>query len=364
MKYTWTSLLIVAMAISGCGKKQNEGPPPQAFMPVSAVLAKATAQPVKDSVRVVGSLMARDAITIVSELDATVTNVLVTEGQKIQTGDKLFLLDDVTTGARLSEAEAAHKLAALSNMRNADLLKNRTISQQTYDEGEANLKSKEALLKLAKDEHTKTTIHAPFPGTAGERTVSSGQFVTRGQPLLDLVRVDPLDIVGDVPERYTAALSNGQEIVFTTDAYPGQSFAASIWYVAPMLNAASRTIRIKAEIPNADSLLKPGMFGNMSITLEERDASLLIPESCIQMQESNTMVVRVNAEGRAELIPVKTGARSKGRVEILSGLTDGDLVVVEGWQKMGPGSPVLAAPESEAYGVTPGPVTEVTHEDL
>jgi membrane fusion protein (multidrug efflux system) len=364
MKHTWIPLLITAMAISGCGKKNNDAAAAPPAMPVSAILAKATLQPIKDSVQIVGTLAARDMVTVISELDSTVTNVAVTEGQQLQKGDPLFLLDDVETRARLSEAEAAHRLAALSNMRNEDLLKNQTISQQSYDEGEANLKSKEALLDLAKDSQAKTIITAPFSGTAGERAVSAGQFVTRGQALLDLVRVDPLDIVGDVPERYTAALSNGLEVAFTTDAYPGQSFTASIWYVAPMLNTASRTVRIKAEVPNAEGLLKSGMFGNMSITLKERGQSLLIPESCIQMQESSKIIVRVNTAGQAELVPVQTGIRSKGLVEILSGLNDGDRVVVEGWQKMGPGSPVIAAPESEAYGVTPGPTAEVEHDAL
>jgi len=365
MKYAWIIFLTSAVAITGCGKKNNSaGGPPPMDMPVSAILAKATSEPVRETVQIVGSLTARDAITIVSELDSTVTAIGAKEGQQVKKGDVLFRLEDVATASLLADAEAAHTLAELSHKRNADLIKNNTISQQKYDEGEADLKSKKARLDLARHDHEKTVITSPFPGTAGEKSISVGQFVNRGQRLMDVVRTDPLDIVGGVPERYAAALSNGLHVEFTTDAYADKAFKASIWYVSPTLDSASRTVRIKAEVPNSEGLLKPGMFGNMAVILEERSDSLIIPEACIQMQGSAMTVVRVNKAGRSEFAPVKTGKRSKGRIEILSGLNAGDLVVVEGWQKMGPGSLVMSAPESEAYGVAPGPVAEAENDNL
>jgi membrane fusion protein (multidrug efflux system) len=352
MKYSWIIILIGAAALSGCGKGAEEGMPP-----ANAILARAVKESVKDTVELVGSISARDEITIISELDSTVTTINVKEGQHVKKGEKLFELDDVRSGASLAEAQAAYKLAQLSHKRNEGLLKNDTISQQTYDEGEADLKSKKARLDLAKDNQSKAVITAAFAGMAGERSVSSGQFVTRGQKLLTLVKTDPLDIVGDIPERYTAGLANGLKVEFKTDAYPEKSFSALVIYVSPTLDPSSRTVRIKAEVSNGDGLLRPGMFGRMSIVMEQRDDSLVIPESCIQMQGSNKMLVRVTKEGISEFASVTTGRRFKSRVEILSGLEEGDLVVVEGWQKMGPGMSVIAAPESADYGVTPGPVS-------
>ena len=350
-------LTLAAVAfVAGCGQKSGEAPDEQAQMPVLAILARAVSQPSRDEVEVVGSLAARDAITVVSELDATLTAMAVEEGQAVEQGVTLFQLDDVQTAARLADAVAAHRVAELTHGRNEGLLANDTISQQAYDEDEATLRSGEARLKLAADDQAKASISAPFAGRVGECSVSVGQFVTRGQPLLELVKTDPLELVGNVPERHGPGLTRGLDVEFRTEAYPDEVFTAAIVYVSPSIDSASRTVRIKAALPNADGRLKPGMFGTVSIILEQREASLQIPESCIQMQGPAMMVVRVSTNGVAEFAPVQTGRRSKGRVEINAGLSEGDLVVVEGWQKMGPGSAVMAAPESERYGVAPGPI--------
>jgi membrane fusion protein (multidrug efflux system) len=344
---------MAAAVVAGCGGNTNEGPPPGAEMAVSAILAEAVKEPVRDIVKVVGSLSARDEVTILSELDSTVVEVAVKEGRAVEKGAVLFRLDDVKTAAMLSDAEAAHQLAEISYKRSEGLLKNNTISQQAHDEARAALKSAKAQLELAGDQHFKTVITAPFSGVVGEKSVSIGQFVTRGRLLLSMVRMDPLDIVGDAPERYLAGLSTNLAVEFETEAYPRQTFKASIVYVSPTVDASSRTVRIKAEVPNAEGLLKPGMFGRMSIILEERDDSLLIPEACIRMQGPRMMVVRLNGENRSEVVPVTTGRRSEGRVEVLTGISEGDRVVVEGWQKTAPGTLVTAAPGSEAYGVPP-----------
>ena len=348
--------LSAAIVLAGCGQQSGDTPEQQAAPPTLAILARAVSEPSRDEVEVVGSLAARDAITVVSELDAALIAIAVKEGQAVVQGAKLFQLDDVQTAARLADAAAAHRVAELTHSRNEGLLANDTISQQAYDEGEAALHSGEARLKLAAADQSKTSISAPFAGRVGECPVSVGQFVTRGQALLELVNTDPLELVGDVPERHGPGLAPGLAVEFQTEAYPDEVFTATVTYVSPSIDSASRTVRIKAAVPNTDGRLKPGMFGRLSVILEQRAASLQIPESCIQMQGPAMMVVRVSTNGVAEFAPVQTGRRSKGHVEISSGLSEGDLVVVEGWQKMGPGASVIAAPESERYGVAPGPI--------
>lgn len=333
-------------------------------MPVNAILAKATMQPARDQIEVIGSIAARDEITIVSELDSSVVEINVKEGERVEKGQTLFRLDATKTAALLAEAEAAYRLAALSHQRNKDLLGNNTISQQAYDEGDAELKTRKAQLDLARDSFSKTTIAAPFDGVVGERSVSKGQFVTRGQVLLNMVCTDPLDIVGDVPERYLANLGTGKMVEFRTQTFPDRKFDARIEYISPTVDTASRTIRIKATFINSEGLLMPGMFGNLSIILGENTEALIIPESCLKMEGSHTTVVRVNKDGFSEFVPVETGARMKGMVYVLSGLTEGDHVVAEGWQKMGPGSKVIAAPGSEKYGVTAAIPEEAPNADI
>ena len=124
MKQRVALFLVTAAVMSGCGKKSDDAPGQEAQMPVNAVVARAVKEPVRDIVEVVGSLEARDAITVVSELDSTITEIAVTEGQQVNMGDPLFQLDDVKTAARLSEAEAAYKVAELTHKRNAGLIEN------------------------------------------------------------------------------------------------------------------------------------------------------------------------------------------------------------------------------------------------
>jgi membrane fusion protein (multidrug efflux system) len=330
---------------------------------MSAVVARAEARDVEETVVVVASLAAKDAVTFISELDAKVVEILFEEGDLVKEGDPLFRLDETRTRARLDEAEASHKLAELTYRRNEQLLKNETISQQEFDRSEADYYNRRAAIALARDEQTKTEIAAPFGGIIGERDVSVGQYVSQGRELARLTRMDPLEVVFDVPERHLARLNDTLDIAFETDAYPGEGFTGQVTYVSPSVSERTRTVRVKAEIPNTNARLKPGMFGRLALILERRANALVIPEACIQFDGEATMVVAVDEAGKSVFKPVRVGRRFESLAEILEGLSAGDLVVVEGFQKMGPGMTIMAAPESQAYGVTPGPLGAATATD-
>ena len=357
MKKRWMGVLMAGVAlafVAGCGKPQaGGGPPPGMAMP--AIVGKVKQEEISISVDLVASLVARDQVTLVSELDSTVLNVAVKEGDRVKKGDVLFTLDDVQTKARLEEAKSALSLAELSFKRNKELLANETISQQEYDEAVSMLASRKAGFTLAKDQQAKTTIRAPFAGVVGEKSVSAGQYVRRGDVLIALTATDPLDLVVDVPERYLSSVKAGQVMRFETDAFQGESFEGVVRYIAPTLSEASRTVRVKAEVANKDMVLRPGLFGRVVLELENRDA-LMLPETAISVSRMGATVVTVSPEGMTGFAPVTTGIRQKGRVEIAGGLDAGVMVVLEGWQKMGPGMPVIAAPGSEAHGVAPGPI--------
>jgi membrane fusion protein (multidrug efflux system) len=144
------------------------------------------------------------------------------------------------------------------------------------------------------------------------------------------------------------------------DAYPEETFSGQVVYVAPLVNERTRTVRVKAEVSNESGRLKPGMFGALTLVLEQRENALVIPEACIQFKGGATSIVVVNHEGLSEFRSVQIGNRFKGRVEIVDGVSEGEIVVVEGFQKMGPGTQVIAAPESAEYGVPPGPLGEAS----
>ena len=206
-------------------------------------------------------------------------------------------------------------------------------------------------------------VRAPFDGVAGEKMVSIGQFVKLGDPLIQVISVNPIDLQMDIPERYLSSIKIGQTVEFEGDAYPGATFSGTVTYIAPSVSSASRTVRVKAVVKNDAGKLKPGMFGRVKLILESRGKALMIPETAISVSRAGSMVIDVDDKGIAGFRPVTTGERIKGRVEITKGLSAGEVVVIEGGQKLGPGSPVMAAPESAQYGVTPGPIGQQEKEE-
>ena len=126
-------------------------------------------------------------------------------------------------------------------------------------------------------------------------------------------------------------------------------------YLAPIVDPASRTVRVHARLENEDGQLKPGMFAGLNLVFKMREQALLVPESAVFFRGDQTLLVVRNAEGKAEFTPVTVGIRAGGNVEITSGLTAGQQVVAEGFQKMGPGSMILIAAESKRYGLEPSP---------
>ena len=355
------------LTVAGCGKKTPEGGGMGDF-PMSAVVARAERETVLDTVKLVATLASRDEITLVSELDSTVREVLFVDGQTVNADDELLRLDDMRTRAELAQAKAQARLAEQTYTRNLELLKNQTISQQEFDQAEADFYDRKAALALARDGQSKTRISAPFAGVLGEKMVSVGQFVTRGVEFTRLIRIHPLDAVFDVPERYLVELRTGKEVTFRVDALSGEAVSGKVVYVAPSVDERARTVRVKALVSNEDGHLKPGMFGRLDLVLSRRDHALVIPEASIQFRGDHTQVITVDGSGRAAFNVVQVGQRFKGRVEVVHGLSEGDIVVVEGWQKMGPGSLVMAAPGSIDYGVQPGPLAsrseKAVEEDL
>ena len=164
-----------------------------------------------------------------------------------------------------------------------------------------------------------------------------------------LVDLDTVKVEVSVPERYLSQVQVGLGVGFKVAAFPGETFKGEVYFISPQLDAGTRTALVKARIANPGGRLRGGMFANLDLALELRKLALVIPEPAIMNNGDTTMVFTVNAQNKAEMKPVKVGLRLAGRAEILSGLTAGDRVVVEGVQKLRPGAPVeIAGAEATA----------------
>jgi membrane fusion protein (multidrug efflux system) len=343
--------LLFCAAVFGCGRP----PAGQAVggdFQVRAVVALVEERPIEEKIFLVGNLAPTELVDLRSELDAKVIGLGFEEGDQVQTGQVLVRLDDSKLQAELEEAQARYNLARLDFERGESLLESRTISKQQFDQFDASFEAAAAQLQLVRERLRDSVIKAPFDGQMTERRVSPGQYVDTGELLSTLVQITPLKVEFNVPERYLGQIDLDQQIDISTVAYPGQRFGGRVYFISPRLDEDTRTVLVKAYIDNEERLLKPGMFANLDLIFRASGDALVIPETAISYRGDEATVVVVNEEDRAEFRSVSVGLRLSGLAEITDGLSVGERVVVEGSQKLSPGTAVIVSPRSERYGVT------------
>jgi len=317
-------------------------------MQVIAVEAKR--QPVTESLSSVGSIAADEMVEIKPETDGIIQDILFKEGQRVEKGQLLVKLDDTKLTAALNEAESNFQLSQANYDRAKQLFKAKLISQSEYDQAAATFALNQATVELRRRELKDTRIYAPFSGTIGARSISPGQVITKSTVITGLVDLDKVKAEINVPERFVGQLQIGQELELKVPAFPDQKFTGKVYFIAPSIDPNTRTALVKAEIPNLDHTLKPGMFANLDLTLQVRENSVVIPEAALSqvLDDNRASVFVVGTNETVSIQPVRIGVRLPGRVEVVEGLSGGEKVVVEGVQKIGPGSKVTLAPPEVA----------------
>lgn len=207
-------------------------------------------------------------------------------------------------------------------------------------------------------ELTSTTLRAPFSGVLGLRVVSPGQLVNPGDRIVTLDDVSLIKVDFSVPETFLSALAPGQEIVAETAAYPDRAFTGIVRAIDTRVDPVTRAVVVRAEIPNPDGLLRPGMLMTVEL-IKNRRRSLVLPEETLVPMGERQFVFVVK-DGRAEQRWVTIGSRRLGEVEIVGGLAEGEIVVREGTNRLSPGAPVRLAGEGaprEESGAAPAGVS-------
>ncbi|MCB1041878.1 MAG: efflux RND transporter periplasmic adaptor subunit [Acidobacteria bacterium] len=333
-KPLWLLLLLV-----GCGSEQktSEGPPE---FRVPVVVEAVAREALVDQLELIATLNAREKVIVMSEIDGMVREIGFAEGTHVTESQMLFRLDDSKIKADLVEAEANLKLAQLKYERGRKLLRDQTINQQDFDQLEAEFKASQARLDRAQEDLLDTEIKAPFAGNVGARLVSPGQFVTRGTAMTEIVDADSLLLECHVPERYLTVLQIGAPVSFHTVSFPERLFNASVTFVSPIIDPVNRTVMVKAGVANRDGALKPGMLGNVNLELARYPNALTIGEAALTFSRQGTAVMVVDEQDQVTSRSVEVGLRIRGRAQILNGLAEGDVVVVEGHQKLYPGAKI------------------------
>jgi multidrug efflux pump subunit AcrA (membrane-fusion protein) len=337
----------------------------------------------KDSVRravdVVGTLTAVDQVTISSEAEGKVSKILADLGDRVRAGQVVILIDNEKQQYTLDQQQAAlaRTLAQYgatdpqhlpeiektpdAKRANADLVqakqafdraselfKRTLISQQALDDAQTALLSKtaaydsalqnarnlrasiqasEATMKLAGRQLRDTEIRAPFDGFVEKRLVNLGELVKAQMPVMAVVRLDPLKVVAEIPEKMAPWISAGQPVNLQVDAYRERTFTGKVSRISPGVNASTRAFPFEALVMNPDSVLKPGTFARVHIESGQVDDVLTLPYAALQYRYGVNRVFVV-AGDKLAMRELAVGERLGDRIEVMRGVKAGEQVAV------------------------------------
>ncbi len=316
------------------------GPMPGAARPASVpvVTAPVERKPLAVEVEALGTARANEAVEVTSKAANTVTAVRFREGEWVRAGQVLVELDSAQARADRAAAEAALVESRAAFLRSRDLYTQQALSQAQLEQIEATLKANEARVASAQARLADTVIRAPFAGRIGLRRVSVGALINPGTVITTLDDTATMKLDFDVPETFLAVLKPGLDITASSVAYPGRVFEGQIDTVDSRVDPVSRSVKVRARLPNPEGLLRPGMFLTVVVS-RDPTPGLVVPEQALVPERGRVYVFTV-ADGQAVRREVSIGRRRPGEVEITTGLDEGERVVTEGTQRVRDGSAV------------------------
>jgi membrane fusion protein (multidrug efflux system) len=375
------ALILAAATLAGCSTKAESADAIAAKTadPIAIATAAVESRAIDRYLRVTGSLVADAQAEVSAETAGRVIETPVERGTRVAQGALLIRISPSETAAQLQEAEAnaaqiearlglagqqtfdrmrvpdvmnakaSLELAEAEFNRMRALVDQKVISQSEFDQRRTqleaarqsyqaaqnqadqsyrSLEAARARILLARKAVADTSVKAPIAGLVGERLVSVGDYVTRGQKVATVVRVDPLRVELTVPEQHVSLVKAGQQVRLTVDAYPGEEFPATIRFVSPALRSDQRALTVEAITLNADGRLKPGLFATALVRQPDAAPALLVPASAVETV-AGTSRVYVVKDGKIEERIVTTGEKLQTSIEITSGVAKGDSVASE-----------------------------------
>ena len=291
----------------------------------------------------IGELRSVNGIRIANEIAGVVDSIEFESGQRIEQGDLLIHLDDETDQAALETRLADARLAQQQFDRFSDLVGQNAVSQSDFDESQANLESAEARVNEQRARLAKKSIRAPFAGTLGLRQVDLGEFIGVGTPIVEINTLDPIQADFTIGERFLPLIGMGDPVEITVAAFPDQTFRGSVLAIESSVRATTRTVQVRAQFPNPDRTLRPGMFANVTLFRNTSRNAITVPRTAISYNTYGDFVfVIAESDGQAtvERVQVDTGDVREGRVEVVDGLSEGQRIVANGLNRLRSGQPV------------------------
>ncbi len=336
-----------ALLLAGCDDRgAAAGAAPPATVDVMSRVA-----PVewRDTLEALGTARANESVTLTAKVSETVRKVAFDSGDIVRAGDVIVDLSSGAQLAGLEEARAAYQEAERQLARGQELAQKQLISASQLDTQRSTRDAAKARMDVVRAQLSDRVITAPFDGILGLRRVSPGSLVTPGTAIATLDDISVIKLDFTVPERYLAVLAKGQEITARSETYPDREFRGKVASVDSRVDPVTRSVTVRAEIPNLERQLRPGMLLSVRLYQSPRQA-IVVPEIAVIQVGTEAFVYRVAQDETASRAKVTLGARRRGEVEVTSGLAEGDTIVTEGAVKLRDGARVTAAPAAAAGG--------------
>lgn len=291
----------------------------------------------------VGSVAAVQGTVVSTEAEGVVRSLNFEPGATVAAGDVLAQLDIDVEQAQLHAAQVDADWARVSLRRAQELGSSQNISQAALDDAVNRVKQAEAQVNYIKALIAKKTVRAPFAGKLGVRSISVGQFLPKGSPVVSLQSLDPVYVDFSVPQQQLGELTEGLLVAVRSDAYPDEAFEGLVTAVSPEIDPATRNVRVQATLANPDGRLRPGMFVALDLALARSEPILLVPATAVQHGPHGASLFLV--EGTDALVVrqqfVTLGGRHGDFVQVTEGVKRGDKVVSTGVFKLRPGMSVV-----------------------
>jgi membrane fusion protein (multidrug efflux system) len=336
-----TRRLPLVLLVLAAGLPGREVPAQASDQPPEVVVAVASVEPFPLSAEALGNVRANEAVEIRPEITAAVVDIQFKEGQSVQQGDVLLRLESSEPLADVAAARAALVDSESQYRRAAELFKTKVVSASQLEQLEAQRDADLAAVRAAEARLNHTVLRAPFAGQLGLRRVSLGSIVSPSTVITTLDDISAVKLDFDVPEVFLARLQPGLTVTARSAAWSDIEFRGQVTSIDTRVDPVTRTVTVRALLPNDEARLRPGMFLTVTV-LKDDVVALMVPEQAIVPERSKQYVFVVDAEGVVQRREVRTGRRRPGEIEVVDGLAAGERVITEGTQKVRPGQPVRA----------------------
>ena len=353
MKFQYTVLATILLMFSACGgsdktQPEERGGSPAGMggrmsggEPVAAVPVQVEAVPrqsVSQYLETNGTLEAENEVDIVARTTGPVIEINTEEGRLIRAGQVIARIDEREARNQVTIATVARDEAQLAFDRAKSSWDEGLVSREAFDNAFSQLNSAKAQLESAEIQLAYTRITAPFDALVVTRNIKLAQYVTPGMTLFRISDFTPLLCRIEVPEKDFPRIQIGQVAHLRVEAYPGERFPAKVARLRPTVDAATGTFTVTLEVDGSGKL-RPGMFASVFLQTDTHDDAIVIPRSALVL-DSLGDTVYVKSGDEAERREVRLGLRSENSVEVLEGLSEGELLIVVGQDGLADGTPV------------------------